>query len=221
MKQSTSAFSAKHLLLTAICIVLASTLLIAAFFEPKRPAEGEWVQLGRAVEDALDTIENTDGGELAEAEKGAAGEVKADTKNADTTVNKSASGAAAEAGAEAEGTGKSSAEAAAGAEESGKTNAEAGAAAEAEKTSAEEGSVSGEAAIKDAEAGMDDGKLDINHATAAELDSLKGIGPAKAQAIVDDRELNGPYAAVDDLLRVKGIGEKLLAGIKESIVARS
>lgn len=64
------------------------------------------------------------------------------------------------------------------------------------------------------------GKVDINRATAAELDGLKGIGPAKAQAIVEDREKNGPFATVDDLLRVRGIGEKLLAGFKEGIVAR-
>ncbi|MDQ0111748.1 ComEA family DNA-binding protein [Paenibacillus harenae] len=64
------------------------------------------------------------------------------------------------------------------------------------------------------------GKLDINQATAAELDALKGIGQAKARAIVEDREQNGPFATVNDLLRVRGIGEKLLAGFKEDIVAR-
>ncbi|WP_054024188.1 ComEA family DNA-binding protein [Bacillus sp. FJAT-28004] len=64
------------------------------------------------------------------------------------------------------------------------------------------------------------GKLDINRATAAELDDLKGIGPSKAQAIIDDREKNGKYASANDLLRVKGIGEKLVQGIEDSIVAR-
>ncbi len=63
------------------------------------------------------------------------------------------------------------------------------------------------------------GKLDINRATAAELETLKGIGPSKAAAIVRDRELNGFFLSVDDLLRVKGIGDKLLAGLKESVVA--
>lgn len=66
----------------------------------------------------------------------------------------------------------------------------------------------------------DDGKLDINRATAAELDELKGIGPSKAKAIVEDRERNGPYSSIEDLLRVSGVGEKLLAGIKDAIVAR-
>lgn len=64
------------------------------------------------------------------------------------------------------------------------------------------------------------GRLDLNRATAEELDELKGIGPSKAQAIVEDRERNGFFASVKDLLRVKGIGEKLLAGVKESVVTR-
>ncbi|WP_336787046.1 ComEA family DNA-binding protein [Paenibacillus sp. MMO-177] len=74
----------------------------------------------------------------------------------------------------------------------------------------------GEAAGKEE---IPSGKLDINRATAEQLDTLKGIGPAKAQAIIADREQNGLFTSVDDLLRVKGIGSKLLAGIKDSIVA--
>ncbi|WP_084134571.1 ComEA family DNA-binding protein [Paenibacillus harenae] len=64
-----------------------------------------------------------------------------------------------------------------------------------------------------------DGRLDINAATAEELDELKGIGPSKAQAIVADREQNGKFKSERDLLRVKGIGEKLLSGMQDSIVA--
>ncbi|OBZ08210.1 ComEA family DNA-binding protein [Bacillus sp. FJAT-26390] len=86
-----------------------------------------------------------------------------------------------------------------------------------ENTVDEIGEDNGEAALHQAEEGS---KLDINRATAAELDDLKGIGPAKAKAIVQDRDQNGKFNSVDDLLRVKGIGEKLLQGIKESIVAR-
>ncbi|MBH5318168.1 ComEA family DNA-binding protein [Paenibacillus sp. GSMTC-2017] len=63
------------------------------------------------------------------------------------------------------------------------------------------------------------GKLDINRATQDEFDQLKGIGPSKAQAIVEDRAKNGYFTSVDDLLRVKGIGEKLLAELKEVVVA--
>ncbi|WP_338551997.1 ComEA family DNA-binding protein [Paenibacillus sp. KS-LC4] len=66
---------------------------------------------------------------------------------------------------------------------------------------------------------MNSGKLDINRATAEELDGLKGIGPAKAKAIVENREKNGRFTSVDDLRRVKGIGPKLLQGMKDSIVA--
>lgn len=57
--------------------------------------------------------------------------------------------------------------------------------------------------------------VNINTATLAQLDELTGIGPKYAQAIIDNR----PYASVDDLLRVKGIGEKTLAKIKEQGLA--
>ena len=62
--------------------------------------------------------------------------------------------------------------------------------------------------------------FDINRATAAEWDELPGIGPAKAQAIVEDRERNGPFRSIDDLARVKGIGPKLLERLREAIEAR-
>jgi competence protein ComEA len=49
--------------------------------------------------------------------------------------------------------------------------------------------------------------LDINSATAEQLaDTLAGVGKAKAEAIVQDREKNGKFKSVDDLERVKGIG---------------
>ena len=52
------------------------------------------------------------------------------------------------------------------------------------------------------------GKVNLNSAGVAELDTLPGIGPATAQRIVADRESNGPFASVDDLKRVSGIGDK-------------
>jgi len=64
------------------------------------------------------------------------------------------------------------------------------------------------------------GKLDINRASADEFVSLPGIGPAKARAIVEERERSGFFKSADDLLRVRGIGEKILEGLKDSIVVR-
>ena len=55
------------------------------------------------------------------------------------------------------------------------------------------------------------GPVDINTATAEQLsDSLQGVGPQKAAAIVAYREQNGPYRSPADLTKVKGIGESLL-----------
>jgi len=55
------------------------------------------------------------------------------------------------------------------------------------------------------------GKIDLNVADAATLEKeLSGIGEAKAQAIVAHRDTNGPFAAVDELLEVKGIGKAIL-----------
>ncbi|UTW14135.1 ComEA family DNA-binding protein [Marinobacterium rhizophilum] len=49
--------------------------------------------------------------------------------------------------------------------------------------------------------------LDINTATADQLSSVMvGVGPAKAQAIVDYRDSNGPFGSIDELSSVKGIG---------------
>ena len=53
-----------------------------------------------------------------------------------------------------------------------------------------------------------DGRINITLATAAELETLPGIGPAKAAAIVDHRETNGPFVTPGDLRNVTGIGEK-------------
>lgn len=57
--------------------------------------------------------------------------------------------------------------------------------------------------------------IDLNSASAAELETLPGIGPATAAAIVDDRDRHGPFAAVSDLERVPGIGPAKLAAIAD------
>jgi len=55
------------------------------------------------------------------------------------------------------------------------------------------------------------GPVNINTADAAALArELDGIGPAKAQAIVEYRQKNGPFRSADDLLKVEGIGERVL-----------
>ena len=66
-------------------------------------------------------------------------------------------------------------------------------------------------------AGSSSGLVNINTASAAELQTLSGIGPSMAQSIIDERTKNGAFASVDDLMRVSGIGEKKLAKIKDCI----
>ena len=60
--------------------------------------------------------------------------------------------------------------------------------------------------------------INLNTATAAELASLKGIGPAKAQAIVEHRDKNGQFKSVDDLKLVHGIGDKMLEQLRPQVV---
>lgn len=64
-----------------------------------------------------------------------------------------------------------------------------------------------------------DGRLDINRASVAELDALPGIGPAKAEAIVQYREAHGRFGSPEALTDVKGIGDKLLAKLLPLIKA--
>ena len=56
--------------------------------------------------------------------------------------------------------------------------------------------------------------VNINTATQADLDGVKGIGPSKAQAIIDYRSKNGSFKSLDDLKNVKGFGEKSIAKLK-------
>lgn len=55
--------------------------------------------------------------------------------------------------------------------------------------------------------------IDLNTAPAAALQALPGIGPAKADAIVAYREAHGPFASIEGLLAVPGIGRSILARI--------
>ena len=56
--------------------------------------------------------------------------------------------------------------------------------------------------------------VNINTASATELATLKGIGPAKAQAIVEHRDKNGQFKSIDDLKLVRGIGDKMLEQLR-------
>lgn len=60
-------------------------------------------------------------------------------------------------------------------------------------------------------------KININTASADELQLLNGVGPSTANAIVQYREQNGAFANVDDLVNIKGIGEKKVANIAENV----
>jgi len=63
-------------------------------------------------------------------------------------------------------------------------------------------------------------KIDINTATLEDLDKLPGIGPGKAKIILDYREKNGPFNSVEDLKKVKGIGEATVDKFKDMIEVR-
>ncbi|AUN95671.1 ComEA family DNA-binding protein [Pseudazoarcus pumilus] len=59
--------------------------------------------------------------------------------------------------------------------------------------------------------------VDINTADAAALEQVRGIGPARAAAIIDYRDKNGPFKSVDELTKVPGIGEKSLDSMRDQV----
>ena len=85
----------------------------------------------------------------------------------------------------------------------------------------ERGAVPGSDAPAGGGDGLDpQGRIDLNRATAAELESLPGIGPARATAIVDHREQHGPFGVPGDLRAVSGIGEATFQNLAPLIVVR-
>jgi competence protein ComEA len=61
--------------------------------------------------------------------------------------------------------------------------------------------------------------ININTATQMDLETLPGIGPAKAEAIIAYRKVH-KFESVDDLAKVKGIGEKSMVKLKELITIK-
>ncbi len=74
----------------------------------------------------------------------------------------------------------------------------------------------GPAAAPEAE---DDGLIDINSAGAEELETLPGIGPVKAAAIIAYREAYGGFVSIEEITEVKGIGPATLEKIRGLIKA--
>jgi competence protein ComEA len=90
-----------------------------------------------------------------------------------------------------------------------------GATASTGATSGVEGSgVSGEAGAS----GTTAPPINLNSATAEQLDTLDGVGPATAQKILDYRAQHGGFASVDDLANVSGIGPKRLEALRAKVV---
>ena len=61
-------------------------------------------------------------------------------------------------------------------------------------------------------------KVNINTANKETLSTLNGIGPVTAERIIEYREKVGPFKSIEEIAKVKGIGEKTFLQIKDSIV---
>ncbi|WP_227368045.1 ComEA family DNA-binding protein [Halomonas sp. M20] len=59
--------------------------------------------------------------------------------------------------------------------------------------------------------------ININSADAEVLVQLPGIGKAKAQAIIEDREASGPFTSAEDLSRVNGIGDATVESLRDQV----
>lgn len=79
------------------------------------------------------------------------------------------------------------------------------------------GAEAGGPAVSGEHAAATDGLIDLNTATREQLDSLPRVGPAMADRIIEWRETNGRFTSVDDLQSVPGIGEKMLAALRDLV----
>jgi competence ComEA-like helix-hairpin-helix protein len=80
----------------------------------------------------------------------------------------------------------------------------------AEPVCAQEGPIPPERALS--------GVVNVNVADSEQLKLLPGVGPAKAQAILEYRKTKGPFKKVEDLLGVSGIGERALERMRPYVV---
>ncbi len=220
-------------LLVVGCALGAAALLAAALSGQSDAVGGKWVPMNEAVMAVLEEEEQSGAGFEGNAEEGVAGSAGASDDGSRLDGENGAGGhsGTADGGDDANealsGTGNVAGDGGGGAKTNGaetnvaetKGNETNVAEAKGDETNVAEAKGDEINGAKDEPAGGADGKIDVNRASAEQLDGLKGIGPAKAQAIVADREKNGKFHSVDDLLRVKGIGEKLLSSMKESVVA--
>lgn len=66
------------------------------------------------------------------------------------------------------------------------------------------------------------GPVDVNSADAETISAeLQGVGLSKATAIVEYRKANGPFKSIDDLIEVKGIGERTIEMNRDNILLKS
>jgi competence protein ComEA len=63
-------------------------------------------------------------------------------------------------------------------------------------------------------------KINLNTATLAELDALPGIGPSIGQRIIDYRTQNGDFKTIEEIKKVRGIGDALFNQIKDLITVQ-
>lgn len=79
------------------------------------------------------------------------------------------------------------------------------------------GAVAGTSTSSSSKSSVPTGKINLNTATAAELDTLPGIGAAYAQRILDYRQSSGGFKDITELKNIKGIGDKTFEKLKEMV----
>jgi competence protein ComEA len=197
--------------MSAGLLVLGAILLGAAFWETKPEAPAGWVTLNRQLEASLDARDSRTGPDAA--------------GTSEANLSKSGSGAAANDKSVAVSGKAGDTEpvpvSGVGVKKDGGTGGDLDKTTPAEGMSGS-GSVSVSAPASPGSAAGSGAsfsdKIDINSASEEQLDRLPGIGAAKAKAIVDDRDQNGPFRSISDLKRVKGIGPKMIERMEGDIV---